>query len=356
MIKLCFVGDIMPGGVLPYQEQYISSELKEFLKGFDLRVGTLEAAIGTNMTFDPVKTKGRQNIVYARNEDFFRIKEMEFDILSLANNHVWDLGKEGLKNTIKTLRDNNIQYFGAGLDIAEASRPAVITKNGLSIAILGYCMFGNKWLGYVELAGKKKGGVNPLHINKVVNDIKDAHKKYDKVIVMPHWGQEYHFDPLPECITMAKQMIDAGADAVLGSHPHQVQPFIKYKSGVICFSMGNFLFPDFLMYPPRPIWYPEKKEVLEHIEEVIGYPYPIEKPMKQVWNSISRYGRIVVIEINNKTIKATTRFVHSSEENIVGLSDVPSVIRFQLWKNSNMIKYKIFDTAVKCARRIRQLV
>lgn len=93
MIKLCFVGDIMPGGVLPYQDQYISSELKDFLKGFDLRIGTLEAAIGTNLPFDPVKTKGRQNIVYARNEDFFRIKEMGIDVASLANNHVWDLTK-----------------------------------------------------------------------------------------------------------------------------------------------------------------------------------------------------------------------------------------------------------------------
>ena len=356
MIKLCFVGDIMPGGVLPYQNQYISSELKDFLKGFDLRIGTLEAAIGTNLPFDPVKTKGRQNIVYARNEDFFRIKEMGIDVVSLANNHVWDLGEDGLKNTIETLMNNNVQFFGAGLDIEEASKPVVIKKNGLSIALLGYCMYGNKWLGYVELAGKKKAGINPLDIEKVLNDIKNAHKKSDRVIVMPHWGREYRFDPLPECIEMAKQMIDAGADAVLGSHPHQVQPFIKYKKGYICFSMGNFLFPDFYMYPPRPIWYPENIDEVEHVKDVIGYPYPIEEPIRQVWNPISRYGCIVELEINDKTIKATTRFVHSSEENIVGLSEVPKEIRFQLWKNEKMIKYKTFNAAVKCVRRIRQSV
>lgn len=356
MIKICFVGDIMPGGVLPYQDHYISSELKEFLKGFDLRVGTLEAAIGTNLPFDPVKTKGRQNIVYARNEDFFRIKEMGIDVVSLANNHVWDLGEDGLKNTIETLMKNNIQYFGAGLDIKEASKPVVIKKNGLSIALLGYCMYGNKWLGHVELAEKDKAGVNPLNMEKVVDDVMKAKKEYDRVIVMPHWGREYSFDPLPECITMAKQMINAGADAVLGSHPHQVQPFIKYKRGYICFSMGNFLFPDFYMYPPRPIWYPENKDEVEHVKDVVGYPYPIEEPLRQVWNPISRYGCIVEVEINDKTIKATTQFVHSSEENIVGLSVIPKEIRFQLWKNSNMIKYKTFESTVKCVRRIRQLV
>lgn len=356
MTRLCFVGDIMPGGVLPYQNQYITPELFEYLRGFDFRIGTLEAAVGTNFAYDPVKMQGRQNIVYARNEDFFRIKEMGFDIVSLANNHVWDLGEAGLINTIKTLRDNNIQYMGAGMDYDEASKPAVIIKDGLSIAILGYCMYGNKWLGYVELAGDKKAGVNPLDIEKIVDDIEHAKKQYDRVIVMPHWGREYRFEPLPECITMAKRMIYAGADAVLGSHPHQVQPFIKVREGYICFSMGNFLFPDFYMYPPRPIWYPEKLDEVKHVKDVVGYPYPIEEPIKQVWNPISRYGCIVELKINKKTIKPTIRYIHSSEENVIGLSDIPKEIIFQLWKNKNMMKYKTFDVAVKCVRKIRKLI
>ena len=89
------------------------------------------------------------------------------------------------------------------MNIEEASRPAIIEKNGLKIAVLAYCMYGNKYLGYMELAGESKAGVNPLIIDKVVSDIKEAKQNNDIVIVMPHWGREYCYQPMPESITMA---------------------------------------------------------------------------------------------------------------------------------------------------------
>ena len=339
MVNIFMCGDIMPGGVLPYQDDYITSELREFMKNFDFRIGTLEAAIGTGLTFDPVKLSGRQNIVYARNEDFFRIKEMGFDVVSLANNHVWDLGEEGLRNTIQLLQQNGIQYCGAGLNAEEASRPAVIEKNGFRVAIFAYCMYGNKYLGYVELAEKNKAGINPLDIDKVIGNIKDARRNYDKVIIMPHWGREYRYDPLPECIRMAKQMIDAGADAVMGSHTHQVQPLIQYKGKPICFSMGNFLFPDFFMQPPRPIWYPESVEQVKGIEDVVGYPYPIEKPIRQVWNKISRNGHVVLMVMNKRKCSVKLKTVSLSDDNVEGMVPLPSHIRKALLKSKIRLIY-----------------
>ena len=323
----------MPGGVLPYQDNYISTELKSFMNNFDFRIGTLESAIGTNLSYDPVKIAGRQNIVYARNEDFFRVKEMGFDVVSLANNHVWDLGEEGLKNTISILQKNGIKYCGAGMNIEEASRPAVIEKGGLMVVILAYCMYGNKYLGYVELAGENKAGINPLDIDRVVSDIKQAKQKYDKVIVMPHWGREYRYEPLPECVAMAKQMIGAGADAVLGSHTHQVQPFLELKGKPVCFSMGNFLFPDFYMYPPRPIWYPELGEDLSKIKDVVGYPFPIEEPIRQVWNPISRYGCYVTLTVDREKTISGIGYVHSSDDNIVSRCDLPCNMEKDLAKS-----------------------
>lgn len=348
-MNLFFCGDIMPGGVLPYQDNYISAELKSFMNNFDFRIGTLESAIGTNLPHDPVKIAGRQNIVYARNEDFFRVKEMGFDVVSLANNHVWDLGEEGLKNTISILQKNGIKYCGAGMNIEEASRPAVIEKGGLSVAILAYCMCGNKYLGYVELAGENKAGINPLDIERVVKDIKQAKQKYDKVIVMPHWGREYRYEPLPECVAMAKQMIGAGADAVLGSHTHQVQPFLELKGKPVCFSMGNFLFPDFYMYPPRPIWYPELCEDLSKIKNVVGYPFPIEEPIRQVWNPISRYGCYVTLTVEKRRTISGIGYVHSSDDNIVSRCDLPCDMEKDLAKNRLLIKYK----PLRFIRRIR---
>lgn len=355
-MNLFFCGDIMPGGVLPYQDNYISPELQEYMHGFDFRIGTLEAAIGTGLPYDSVKMAGRQNIVYARNEDLFRVKEMGFDVVSLANNHVWDLGEDGLKNTIKMLNENGIQYMGAGMNIEESSRPAVIEKDGMSVAIFAYCMYGNKYLGYVELAGKNKAGINPLDIEKVVADIKNAKQKYDKVIVLPHWGREYRYDPLPECVQMAKHMLLAGADAVLGSHTHQMQPLIKYKKKPICFSMGNFLFPDFYMYPPRPIWYPDSIEEVKGIKDVVGYPYPIEEPIRQVWNPVSRYGCVVNLSISKEMINTELRYVHSSAENVEGLADIDATMLRSLKKATLMITNVPYSVLVKVKRKAARVL
>lgn len=353
-MNLFFCGDIMPGGVLPYQDKYITTELLDFMRGFDFRIGTLEAAIGTNLPYDSVKMAGRQNIIYARNEDLFRVKEMRFDVVSLANNHVWDLGEEGLRNTIKVLKEKGIKYCGAGLNIEEASQPAIIEKDGLKIAILAYCMYGNKYLGYVELAGENKAGINPLDIEKVIIDIKSAKQKYDNVIIMPHWGQEYQYEPMPECVVMAKQMIDAGADAVLGSHTHQIQPLISYKGKPICFSMGNFLFPDFYMYPPRPIWYPNSIEEVRDVEDVVGYPFPIEKPIRQVWNPVSRYGLTVSFKTTNGRIKSNKVFVHSTQENVETISKLNSKVSFRLWATTMMLEHKSFYILIQIYRKIRE--
>lgn len=353
-MNLFFCGDIMPGGVLPYQSDYISSELCIFLKQFDYRIGTLEAAIGTNLSYDPIKMAGRQNIIYARDVDLLKVKEMGFDVVSLANNHVFDLGEEGLNNTIRLLCEYGIQYCGAGPNSSVSSRPVVLEKDECRIAIFSYCMYGSVYLGHVELARKDQAGINPLDIENVVEDIKKAKRVYNRVIVLPHWGREYHFDPLPSCINMAKMMIDAGADAVLGSHPHQIQPMLWYKKRPICFSMGNFLFPDFYMYPPRPIWYPDKEMDLSGIKDVVGYPFPIQEPIRHIWNPISRYGCVITMEINAKTLDAKVRYVHCSDKNVISLSDIPSEIKKELGISRLFIKSRTLRIVRRLVSNIRK--
>jgi len=88
----------MPGGVLPYQNQYISSNLFAYMRVLDLRVGTLECAIGTDLPPAHEKLKengGNNNVCIASGGNFFRIKELGFNIMSLGNNHSLDLGEEG---------------------------------------------------------------------------------------------------------------------------------------------------------------------------------------------------------------------------------------------------------------------
>lgn len=315
-MSMIFCGDVMPGGVLPYQDEYITKEVKDYLKSFDLRIGTLEAAIGTGLQYDQTKMNGRMNIVYARNEDFFRVVEMGFNVVSLANNHVFDLGEEGLRNTIDILKKHNIQYCGAGLNYEDASKPAIIEHNGKSIAILAYCMYGNAYLGYVELADKDKAGVNPLNIDKVVDDIRKYKELHDYVIVMPHWGKEYQYFPMVECKEMALQMIEAGADAVIGGHAHNIQPVIKHNGKPIYFCLANFLFPDYYMHPPRPIWYPDESYDIKSISRTYCYPDHIEEPTTSVWRNSSRVGIVVEMDINNK-LTTKYKFIYLTKDNIL---------------------------------------
>ena len=143
-LKLLFVGDIMPGGVLHYQDLFYTDGIKQFMQKFDLRIGTLEVAIGDNIPFDKEKMKGRMNIIYCKNSDAQKLLDLDINIVSLANNHIFDLGIEGLENTKQILSENNIKYCGAGKNIKEASEPIIMNYNGKRIVFLAYSDWHNE--------------------------------------------------------------------------------------------------------------------------------------------------------------------------------------------------------------------
>lgn len=329
-MRLFVCGDIMPGGVLVYQNQFVSSGLQRWLNRFDFRIGTLEAAIGTDIPFYAAKMENRANIIYARDDDFSRIRSLGFDVLSLANNHIFDLGAVGLQNTIRQLDAAGIRHCGAGMNLEEASRPAVVERDGVRVAFYACSVI---WNGDSVVAGPDSSGVNGMEMERILCDIRKAKKEHDWVIVLPHWGKEYTFRPFRSQIAKGCAMIDAGADAVFGSHAHNVQPIVLYKRKPICFNMGNFLFPDFYMRPPRPIWYPERGEDLQAFPVVYDYPFPISEPVRRVWNSVSRYGYCLDAHLKqNKRMGLHPSFVHLSSDNIAGRSCIPLRTNLRLFR------------------------
>ena len=155
-------------------------------------------------------------------------------------------------------------------------------------------------------------------MEKVLEDIKSAKEKYDYVFIMPHWGIEYTYFPTSYDRKKAIQMINAGADGIIGSHTHQIQPWLKINQSIVYFSLGNFLFPDFYMLPERPICYPCNQE--EAKKYPISYTYP-KKPngiIRRVWKKKNRNGIIAEILIDNK-IKTKTTFIRLDENNNVTL-------------------------------------
>lgn len=319
MINLLFVGDIMPGGVLPYQKEWISYNIIDFLKQYDVRIGTLECALGDNIPFDRVKMEGKKNIIYSPEKELTRLKTMGFDIVSLANNHSYDLGETGLINTIQLLDQAGIKHCGAGINLEKASEPAIIDVNGKRIAFLAYCQHGSVYIGHLKKAEANKPGINPLDLDRCINDIKKAKANNDYVFVLPHWGIEYVYTPTPECWHWAHRMIDAGADGVFASHTHQINPLVRYHDRPIGFSMGNFLFPDYYMQPPRPIWYPDKNDYFKGLPHIQYYPKQIETPCIQEWKHLSRIGMAISCNIKDKEILAYPHYTYLNSNNILDI-------------------------------------
>ena len=355
-MKLLFCGDIMPGGVLPYQDKYVHDDVLTYLKSFDLRIGTLECAIGNDMQFDETKMNAEMNIVYARNEDFFRVMELGIDIVSLANNHIFDLGEAGFKNTLSCLCQNNIRYVGAGMNLEEASAPLIIEREGVSIALFACCFLGLKPV-WVTSATSTSAGIWQTDIETICKKIEEAKKLHDYVLVLPHWGIELEFFPPEEYYLYAQKMIDAGADSVLGSHTHRIGPYWKYKGKTICYSMGNFLFPDFCMQVPKPQFYPDSVEQYRSLERRWFYPKDFSSPVVSVWRGRYRIGSMISMTINKKHATVRHRLTALTKDNVLelytGLNGFIVKVRMSVWK----FLYSCFNyqyvNRVVCSKRNR---
>lgn len=162
------------------------------------------------------------------------------DAVNLANNHILDQGVEGLLDTISHLKDNDIKYVGAGSDTDEAYAPVYIERKGIKIAICGFTRVIPKadWA-----AGKGKPGVAATYdATLALKAIKKARDHADIVLVMVHWGKERATVLEKHQTSLAHDYIDAGADLVIGGHPHVMQGIEQYKGKWIAYSTGNFIF------------------------------------------------------------------------------------------------------------------
>ena len=168
------------------------------------------------------------------------LQELGTDVVGIANNHILDFGQEAFLDTLDTLENANIPYAGGGRNLSEASAPVVQTINGQTFAIFAATRVSPSADWY---AGKNHPGILQTYDATTLNkEIEDANGKYDHVIVFVHWGVERVEIPEDYQRTLAKGYIDAGADLIIGAHPHVLQGFEYYKGVPICYSLGNYLF------------------------------------------------------------------------------------------------------------------
>ncbi len=356
MIRIIGVGDILPGGLLHGTNQkFISEAVLALMNKGDVRVGTLECAIGNTPDFSEEKMSRYADVIYAPDVDLKRLKEMRIDFVSLANNRFFDLKECGARHTIQLLDELGIKHCGAGMNIEEARKPVVIEKEGKTIAFLAFCDI-HKYMGFIPIATENSAGVNPLEEDYAVAEIRTAKKQYDYVVVMPHWGREHSFETTVWCYQMANKMLKAGADLILGSHTHRVQSVVNKHRKSIAFSMGNFCFPDRLIAPPlRVTCYPEKEVDLSTLP--VTYKYPEVKELTyKIWIPLARYGMIVSATINKGRVKSEYRLTHIDENNFIDFAERNSEIERGLTKYHFLLKYTPYRYTIPIKNKMGSMV
>ena len=213
----------------------IWGDVKSILNSADITMVNLENPLSHNGS----REKDKQFTFRGKPEYVKALKSAGIDIVSLANNHIIDYGEIALLDTMKHLDGAGILYAGAGQNEDTASMPAYFDKGKIISAYLSssHIIPFAHWR-----AGKGKPGVASAYDPaRLLTEVKMASEKADVVLVYLHWGEELNTQPVQYQKKLAWMLIDAGADLVVGSHPHVIQGLEFYRGRLIAYSMGNLV-------------------------------------------------------------------------------------------------------------------
>lgn len=247
-VTISFAGDILldsaPGKSIAGGQDPFAPTAK-LLKSADLSIGNLECPVASatsGAAVDKVYT-------FKAAPSTLPLLHRYFDAVSVANNHSGDYGPEAFRETLSQLRAAGVPYFGGGQNLREAHAPLLLEKRGIKIALLGYDEYHPRSFE----AGPDHPGVAWAEDEQVILDIARA-RRAGAHLVLPffHWGWENEPAPSARQRELAHRLIDAGADAIIGAHPHVTQGAEMYRGKPIIYSLGNFVF-DLIDQPANAI-------------------------------------------------------------------------------------------------------
>jgi poly-gamma-glutamate synthesis protein (capsule biosynthesis protein) len=250
-VKLIFVGDIMLArdeetGRLIERGKDPFEPFAGLLKEADVAVGNLECVIAGSG--EPADKPFR----FLADPRCIPLLNQHFSALTVANNHAEDFGARAFAEQCERLQKAGVPYFGGGRNTAEAHQPWIVERHGIRIALLGYCDVYSPTFRAEE---NRAGVARSDDADAVATEIKAAREKYRADIVIPflHWGWQYR-PANDRQRQLARKMIDAGADFVVGAHPHVTQGAEYYSGRAIVYSLGNFLFSGFQSEETQTGW------------------------------------------------------------------------------------------------------
>ncbi len=243
-VRLVFTGDVMlsraVGAKMAQKDDfgYPARKVSDFFKDADIVAVNLEgpmSVLGTKV--------GSEYSFRMDPRSIETLKLLNVSVASLANNHMWDYGRDALVNTASILNASGILSAGAGESYEAANALRVKKARGTKFGFLSYTDLYPENLE----AGTSSPGISLFDLVRVSGEIRKikSEKRADILVVLFHWGEEYRQHPTQKQRDTAHALIDAGADLIVGHHPHVVQDVKKYKNGWIFYSLGNFIFDQY---------------------------------------------------------------------------------------------------------------
>jgi hypothetical protein len=241
-MKIYFLGDIALNGnyIGLYKTGHNPFSLLEAdLNGSNYIVGNLECLANGNKGENELKKPRLSTTVETLNY----LKTLNLDVACLAHNHIYDHLEDGFEKTTQFLTNNKINFMGAGLTQEEAAQPMILFHESIKVGMLNYVTTDTN----PNLPGSAKVFLNIFNLGKAIADITLLKHKVDQVILLLHWGGRVEGGLYPDWNQpkIARKLIDAGADLIIGHHSHTIQPYEIYKGKHIFYSLGNFCFSDF---------------------------------------------------------------------------------------------------------------
>jgi poly-gamma-glutamate synthesis protein (capsule biosynthesis protein) len=249
-LSLVAVGDILmhqdvktaasqdPGGF-----PALWADLVPLFQGADLAFGNLETPVAP--------TTGRPGVPFQFNAPDGlpgALRASGFTVLSTANNHAYDQGPKGVRETLERLREARLVSVGSGEDRGQAERLVLLERQGLKVAFLGFTDLFNLDLN----RRATEPWVRPLDLEPARDAVREARRQADLVVVSVHWGNEYQHLPTKRQRDIARALVEAGCDVILGHHPHVLQPVelleVDGRKALVAYSLGNFISNQDRMY------------------------------------------------------------------------------------------------------------
>lgn len=249
-LRLVAVGDILmhqdvklAAEQAPQGFPALWSDLVPLFQGADLAFGNLETPVAP--------ATGRPGIPFQFNAPAAlpaALRASGFTVLSTANNHAFDQGPKGVRETLDRLRAERLVAIGSGEDRPRAEELQILERQGLKVAFLGFTDLFN-----LDLNRKAtEPWVRPLDLEPALAAVREARSRADLVVVSVHWGNEYQRQPTKRQRDIAKLLVGAGCDLLLGHHPHVLQPAelveADGRKALVAYSLGNFISNQDRMY------------------------------------------------------------------------------------------------------------